>query len=78
VLRVPPGVRHEDGYVVRSVGASDRLYRCPGCAQDVLAVAHVVAWTDGDPESRRHWHTPCWQARSRRTPTVLRGRGPRH
>jgi hypothetical protein len=25
-----------------------------------------VAWPVGDPDARRHWHTPCWAARSRR------------
>jgi hypothetical protein len=31
-------------------------------------VPHVVAWPEGDPDARRHWHTPCWAARSRRRP----------
>ncbi|MGB8651383.1 MAG: hypothetical protein WCD35_12060 [Mycobacteriales bacterium] len=75
--RVPASERVEDGFVVRSAGVSERVYRCPGCAQEVARVAHVVAWPVGDPESRRHWHSPCWAARARRTPTVERGRGPR-
>ena len=78
VLRAPSGERHEDGFTVRSVGVSDKVFLCPGCSQDVVAVPHVVAWPDGDPEQRRHWHTPCWTARGRRGPTVQRGRGPRH
>jgi hypothetical protein len=78
VLRVPAGQRHEDGYDVRSVGVSDRVYLCPGCAQDIIGVAHVVAWPQGRPDDRRHWHTPCWAARGRRGPAVERGRGPRH
>ncbi len=65
--RVPTGERIEDGWTVRSVGVSDRVYRCPGCDQEVVLVAHVVAWLH-DPDDRRHWHTPCWAARSRRRP----------
>ncbi len=76
-LRVPAGERVEGGFTVRSVGVSDRSYVCPGCAQQVVAVAHVVAWPVGDPDSRRHWHTPCWTARGRRGPTAPRGRAPR-
>ena len=76
---LPTGERTEGGHTVRSVGASDRVYRCPGCDQEVARVPHVVAWPAGDPDSRRHWHTPCWGARGRRAPGVQRGRGaPRH
>jgi hypothetical protein len=75
LLRGPIGQRHEDGYVVRSVGVGDKAYRCPGCAQEVVRVPHVVAWPEGDEDGRRHWHTPCWTARGRRAPTVERGRG---
>lgn len=75
VLRAPAGERTESGCTVRNVGAGDRVYRCPGCAQEVARVSHVVAWPTGDPDSRRHWHTACWQARGRRGPTVERGRG---
>lgn len=78
VLVTPAGERIEGGFTVRSVGVSDRVYLCPGCAQEVVGVAHVVAWPTGDPDNRRHWHTPCWAARGRRGPTVERGRGPRH
>jgi hypothetical protein len=77
-VRVPTGERTEGGYTVRSVGVSDRVYLCPGCAQDVRGVAHVVAWPQGCPDDRRHWHTPCWDARGRRAPTLERGRAPRH
>ena len=73
--RLPPGERSEGGFTVRSVGISDRVYLCPGCAQDVVSVPHVVAWPHDDPDGRRHWHTPCWEARGRRAPTVERGRG---
>jgi len=74
------GRRTESGpdgdWTVQQVGASDRPYRCPGCDQLVLpGTAHVVAWaSDGlfGPDAaladRRHWHTACWSARTRRRP----------
>jgi hypothetical protein len=66
---------------VRTVpaGAAVKSYRCPGCDQEIgPGVAHVVAWPSdgrGDLGDRRHWHTACWQARGRRGPNVVRGRG---
>jgi hypothetical protein len=47
-----------------------KAYRCPGCQQLIpVGQPHVVAWPEhGDPEDRRHWHTGCWAARSRRHP----------
>jgi hypothetical protein len=71
---MPTGERVEDGFTVRSLGRSDRVYLCPGCAQDVVRVPHIVAWPQGREDERRHWHTPCWQARGRRAPTIERGR----
>ncbi len=66
-------------WVVQRVGGAPKAYRCPGCDQEVPAgVPHVVAWPVealaglGGPADRRHWHSPCWAARSRRRPT------PRH
>lgn len=59
-------------WFVRSVngGVSPKAYRCPGCNQEIPpGASHVVAWpADGmlDVSDRRHWHTPCWRARSRR------------
>ncbi|MGB7983243.1 MAG: hypothetical protein WCF36_20880 [Candidatus Nanopelagicales bacterium] len=66
---------HPDGdwHVRRITGAAaTKAYRCPGCQQEIPpGTAHLVAWRadrhDGD-EYRRHWHTPCWNARSRRRP----------
>ena len=48
-----------------------KLYRCPGCQQEIpAALPHVVAWrADGDAEDRRHWHAACWGARGRRRPS---------
>ena len=58
-------------YVVASVPASDRVYRCPGCDHEIVGVPHVGAWAAEAPDAddRRHWHTPCWAARERRRPT---------
>lgn len=67
--------RHRDGlwHVRRVTGAGPvRTYRCPGCEQTFDGTRpHVVAWPAdglGSLADRRHWHTPCWQARGRRTP----------
>ena len=67
---------HPDGpWRVRPVaGASaSKSYLCPGCRQAIPAgTPHVVAWPAehlgpfGGPDDRRHWHTPCWEARLRR------------
>lgn len=52
--------------------ASTKAYRCPGCDHEIRpGVAHVVVWPvddRGDETDRRHWHSPCWQARDRRYP----------
>lgn len=60
-----------EDYVVRRItgSASTKPYRCPGCDQLIRpATPHVVAWPAEDAEAgeRRHWHSPCWSARSRR------------
>ncbi|MGB9281889.1 MAG: hypothetical protein WCB57_17700 [Pseudonocardiaceae bacterium] len=62
-------------WVVRSVPGEQAVksYRCPGCDHEIRAgTEHVVAWPAGEQGSsadRRHWHTGCWSARSRRAPT---------
>jgi len=67
-------------WMVRMVpgGASAKVYRCPGCDQEIQpGTAHVVVWPAderGDLTDRRHWHTGCWRARDRRAPGVLRSR----
>jgi hypothetical protein len=75
---VPAGERLEDGYVVRSVSGSSTAgkgYRCPGCDQLMpRAQPHVVAWPEGRPDDRRHWHTACWTARGRRGVKVHRSK----
>jgi hypothetical protein len=59
-------------WVVRQVtGAGGRVYRCPGCDQEIRpGVPHVVSWPNwtGGEEERRHWHTPCWRKRRDRGP----------
>jgi hypothetical protein len=69
---------HPDGeWVVRPVAASrdGKAYRCPGCDQTIApAVAHLVAWRPGAEGDRRHWHSPCWRARSRRGANLQRSR----
>jgi hypothetical protein len=70
---------HPDGdwIVQRTTGsAATKPYRCPGCDQLIPpATPHVVAYPAEDPkglEHRRHWHTPCWSARDRRSPRAGR------
>lgn len=63
-------------WVVQDVKGNDsgKTYVCPGCNQELPAhTAHVVAWRSEDDfgyttglDHRRHWHTSCFNARSRR------------
>ena len=74
---------HPDGeWVVRPVPAENagKSYRRPGCDQEIRpSLPHVVAWRPGAEGDRRHWHTPCWNARMRRGANVQRSRNaPRH
>jgi hypothetical protein len=82
VRRQPTGGHEQveswpDGeWVVRTLTGSSatKAYRCPGCDQLISpATPHVVAWpvegstlSGGGAAERRHWHTGCWRARSRR------------
>ena len=35
-------------------------YVCPGCNQEIRpGTGHVVIVPMGQPDLRRHWHTPC-------------------
>jgi len=65
-------------WVVRRISgaAAVKVYRCPGCDQEIPpGVPHVVAWPHlGAVEDRRHWHAPCWAARDRRSARPLRSR----
>jgi len=69
-------VSADDGeWVVQHLPGSDKEYRCPGCDQVIPpGTAHVVAWRSDDllgdgVAGRRHWHSSCFSARARRTPT---------
>lgn len=69
---------HQEGiYVVRKItgSSSTKPYRCPGCDQLIpTATPHTVAWIESDVESRRHWHTACWNKRDSRKPRIERTR----
>jgi hypothetical protein len=58
--------RHGE-YIVQAVTGAQagKAYICPGCNQQIVpGVSHVVVWSEFEgPESRRHWHTPCWNRR---------------
>jgi hypothetical protein len=75
---VPATESHPDGeWVVRPIraNAEGKSYRCPGCDQEISpTLSHLVAWRPGDEDNRRHWHTPCWNARFRRGRNVERSR----
>lgn len=52
-----------DGWRLRLVQPfqARKRYRCPGCDQPILpGTSHLVAWPEGRPEDRRHWHRPCF------------------
>jgi hypothetical protein len=56
---------------VLSGSAAAKVYRCPGCDQEIGAAApHVVSWPNwpGGEHERRHWHTVCWRKRLDRGP----------
>jgi hypothetical protein len=62
-------VRRVPGY------QATKVYRCPGCDQEIpVGAGHVVAWREDSVEDRRHWHTACWERRARRAPRVQRSR----
>jgi len=61
---------HGDEWHVRRItgSSSTKTYRCPGCDHEIRpATPHVVAWPSEALDQRRHWHTPCWNARDRRS-----------
>lgn len=65
-------------YAVRTVTGVPigKIYRCPGCDQQIRGGQHLVAWPreDLDAEDRRHWHASCWRRRDDRTPVIQRSR----
>ncbi|MDX6230037.1 MAG: hypothetical protein QOI76_3427 [Frankiales bacterium] len=78
----PAGGRHQtaqswpDGdFAVRQVSGTPKVFRCPGCDQEIRPGSpHVVAWPEGRLDDRRHWHTACWSNRLHRAPVVQRSR----
>jgi hypothetical protein len=57
-------IPERSGHVVQRVDAYRALkpYMCPACGNEIGArTGHVVAWPDGRPDERRHWHTHCWR-----------------
>jgi hypothetical protein len=63
----------DDDWVVRPVpgAAAAKSYRCPGCDQEIYpGTPHMVAWPSraSGVETRRHWHSACWQRRMQRRP----------
>jgi hypothetical protein len=63
--------RDGEEWIVRRItgSTSTKTYRCPGCDQEIRpATPHVVAWPSLAIDRRRHWHSPCWNARDRRGP----------
>ena len=70
------GAGSDDQYELRFIQPYQALkqYRCPGCNHEIPArTGHLVVVPRDEPELRRHWHTPCWQARTRRAPRRPRG-----
>jgi hypothetical protein len=72
----------EDSFVEDPMGAgiaqirhiqpyqADKTYICPGCNQEIRpGTGHLVIVPLSDPADRRHWHSPCWEHRTRRHPT---------
>jgi hypothetical protein len=60
-------------WAVRAVTgqAAVKVYRCPGCDHEIRSgQPHLVVWPKDEygqgVHDRRHWHTPCWNARGRR------------
>jgi hypothetical protein len=75
---IPVAESHADGeWIVRPVSAESagKSYRCPGCDQEIRpSLPHLVAWRPNAEGDRRHWHSPCWNARLRRGVNVQRSR----
>jgi hypothetical protein len=65
---VAPAWAQVEGTTVRAVsGEVGKIYRCPGCHQEIRpAVPHLVVVEHEDVQGRRHWHTACWRRELRR------------
>ncbi|MCS4484105.1 ATP/GTP-binding protein [Gleimia sp. 6138-11-ORH1] len=61
--------RRGETFHVQYVSTGTKTYVCPACPAPIRpGTSHVVAWriegafgTDLGVESRRHWHTDCWE-----------------
>jgi hypothetical protein len=63
---VPGEVPGYEAHLVPGFRAHKR-YVCPTCTQGVAeGSGHVVAWPEGLPDERRHWHRHCWRLAVRR------------
>jgi hypothetical protein len=64
---LPPALEWvADGWHLRVVQPyrATKLYRCPGCNQEIFPrTLHLVVWPEDSPEQRRHWHRSCWERR---------------
>lgn len=68
-IRQVVNVKGEEWVTQKITGATSvKIYRCPGCNQEIKpATPHLVAWPLDDEnhetrvQERRHWHTPCWE-----------------
>ncbi|MDD7384554.1 MAG: ATP/GTP-binding protein [Actinomycetaceae bacterium] len=60
-------------YKVHHIVHGEKEYVCPGCGGViVVGESHEVVWTEDTIlgaqfgiDSRRHWHTACWNSRGR-------------
>ncbi len=58
-----------DGWVVRRVTtlAARKPYQCPSCGNEIAeGQQHVVAWPEGEEDTRRHFHIHCWKVAANR------------
>ena len=63
------GLPDSGGFDVAPVQAyqANKTYRCPGCDHEIrIGEHHTVVVPHSDPNSRRHWHSACWQGEQRR------------
>lgn len=64
-----PLIPEMPGYHVQAMPGARAIktYVCPGCAGPIVpGESHVVAWPEGLPDDRRHWHRHCWRLETRR------------
>ena len=54
-----------DGWHLRFVQPyrATKVYRCPGCQQEIFPRTLRGGLAGGEPSQRRHWHKACWERR---------------